>query len=98
MRALRILVVVMGIMILGGFAALVAIIAGRLAHPRPAPSPSAAAAPGVALPAGAHIESMAVGTERLAIELLLPDGSRRIDIVDLASGRQLRTIPLRTAP
>ncbi|HVC55724.1 MAG TPA: DUF6476 family protein [Stellaceae bacterium] len=98
MRALKILVVVMGVIILAGFAALFIAVAGRMSHPRSAATPSGPAIAGpLELPAGAHIENMGVGADRLAVEIVLPDGNRQIVILDLASGRRLRTIPLRMA-
>ena len=97
LRALKILVVVMGIMLVVGFAALVAVIAGRLSRgPASAASTPLAAAP-LELPAGVRIETIGVGAERLAIAIVLPDGSRELIIVDIASGRRLGKIPLRTA-
>ena len=41
---------------------------------------------------------MGVGNDRLVIDLVLPDGNRRLVIIDLATGRSLGKIPLRTAP
>jgi hypothetical protein len=38
---------------------------------------------------------MSVGSERLVLEIVLPDGDRRLVIIDLATGRQLGAIPLR---
>lgn len=98
MRALKILVIVMGLMIVGGLTVLFVVIAGRLSQPHPSatPAPPAANAP-LTLPAGARIESMAIGGERLAVAVALPDGTRRIVIIDLATGRQQRVIPLRPA-
>ena len=49
------------------------------------------------LPAGARIETIGVGAERLVMAIVLPDGTRELVIVDIASGRRLRNIPLRTA-
>ena len=97
-RALKILVAVMGIMLVVGFAALVAVIAGRLSRGGPGtlPAPPPAAAP-LELPAGGRIETIGVGAERLVIAVALPDGTRELIIVDIASGRRLGTIPLRTA-
>jgi uncharacterized protein DUF6476 len=98
-RALKILVVVMGVMILAGVATLVVVIAGRLSHGGPG-TPSAppfAAAP-IELPKGARIETMSAGGDRLIIDLVLPDGNRQLVIIDLATGRTLGTVPLRTAP
>ncbi len=89
----------MGMMIVAGFAALFVVIAGRLPHPPPATPPAnPTAATAIELPAGAHIESMSLGADRLAVEMVLSSGDRQIVIVDLASGRTLRTIPVRTAP
>ena len=42
--------------------------------------------------------ALAVGPERLVVEIVLSDGTRQLLIVDLATGRRLGTIPLRTAP
>jgi hypothetical protein len=98
-RGLKILVIVMAVMILAGFAAIVIVIAGRMPRSAPATAPSQpfAAAP-IELPAGARIETMGVGSERLVLEILLPDGNRRLVIIELATGRPLGAIPLRTAP
>ena len=99
MRALKILVVVMGILLVGGFVTLIAVIANRVAQreaARPAAQPFAAAP--IELPAGARIETVAVGPDRLVVHLALPDGNRELLILDLATGRRLGTIPLKPAP
>jgi hypothetical protein len=100
MRALKILVAVMGIMLVGGFATLIAVIAGRVAHRQQASAPAATAFSGapIDLPSGARTETMAIGDGKLAVALALQDGTRRIIVIDLASGRQLGAIPLRPAP
>ncbi|HLY44136.1 MAG TPA: DUF6476 family protein [Stellaceae bacterium] len=99
MRALKLLVVVMGVMILAGFVALFVAIAGRMSQPRTAPPPAAgAAASAIDLPAGARVETMSVASDRLAVEMVLPGGERQIVVIDLASGRLLRTVRLRPAP
>jgi hypothetical protein len=99
LRVLKVLVVVMGVMLVVGFAALVAVLAGRLSRGGPAISGSRpiAAAP-LDLPAGARIETIGVGVgaERLVLAVVLPDGARELVIVDIASGRRLGSIPLRT--
>jgi hypothetical protein len=98
-RTLKVLVIVMGIMIVAGFAALVVMIAGRVSRGGPAIPPSTPlAAASLELPAGARIETIGVGAERLVIAVVLPDGNRELVIVDIASGRRLGMIPLRTAP
>ena len=102
MRALKILVVVMGIMLVGGFVTLIAVIANRVAQRQAevATAPVTTApftADPVELPAGARIETIAVGPDRLAVNIVLPDGNRELVIIDLASGRRLGGIPLRFA-
>jgi uncharacterized protein DUF6476 len=99
MRALKILVVVMGVMILAGFATLLVVLAGRLS--RGAPDTASAqpfAASPIEIPAGARIETLGAGSDRLVLVLVLPDGNRQLIIIDLATGRRLGAIPLRTAP
>ena len=108
MRALKILVVVMGILLIGGFATLIAVIAHRFKQQpeatavTAAPTPATAAVPFTAspveLPAGSRLEAMAVGADRLVLHMMLSDGNRELLVIDLASGRRLGTIPLRVAP
>lgn len=101
MRALKTLVVVMGVLLVVGFAALVAIVAGRLTRPGGGIAATAsapfAAAP-IELPRGARIETMAAGPDRLVLDLVLADGERQLVVIDLASGRRLGTVPLHSAP
>lgn len=98
MRALKILVVVMGVMLVVGFAALIAIIAGRMSR-----GPAAAAAhgfgsPAIEIPRGARIEAMTAGSGRLILALDLPGGERQLLIIDLAKGVRLGTIELHSVP
>ena len=98
MRALKILVVVMGVLIVIGFAALIAGIAGKMSRDRPAASaerPFAAGA--IDIPVGARIETMTASSNRLIVDLALPDGGRQLLVVDLATGARLGTIALRPA-
>ena len=99
MHGLKILVVVMGMMLAAGVAALIVAIAFRLSQPRPerTAAPPFAAAP-IDLPAGARIETLGVGGDRLALDIVLTDGTRQLIIIDLATGRCLGIIPLRPAP
>jgi len=98
-QALKILVVVMGVMILAGVTILVVAIADRVSRGGPATASSHpfAAAP-IELPAGAWIETIGVGSDRLVVDIVLPDGNRQLVIIDLATGGRLGAIPLRTAP
>ena len=97
LRALKILVAVMGVMLVAGVATLIVVIAGRM-PPRQAaaiPAPPFAAAP-IELPAGARVETIGVGSDRVVLILALPDGDRQLVIIDLASGHRVGTVPLRS--
>lgn len=96
MRALKILVVVMGVILIGGFAILVATIAGRLSRSGIAPHSFAATA--IDIPRDARIGAIAAGTDRLILELVLPEGQRQLVVIDLATGARLGTIDLRAPP
>jgi len=96
MRSLKILVVVMGVMLIGGFGLLVALVIGRLSH---GGSPGRSfAATTIDVPRGARIAAMAAGTDRLVIELVIPEGGHQLLVVDLATGARLGTIELRALP
>lgn len=99
MAALKVLVVVMGIMLIAGVAVLVVAIAGRASHKAASTGTAQpfAAAP-IDIPAGAHVEAMSIGSDRLVLELMLVDGNRQLVVIDLGSGRRLGMIPLRAAP
>src|SRR5579883_1526954 len=91
LRALKILVVVLGIMLVGGFAALIVAIAAKVAHRTVEP----AAARHVAQ---AAIATMTTASDRLILDLVLPDGGHRIVLIDLASGALVGKIDLRPMP
>lgn len=99
MRGLKILVAVMGIMLVVGFAVLVGAIAGRMSRSGSAPT---AARPLVAsaidIPRGARIEAMTAGADRLVVALELPEGSRQLVIIDLVTGTRLGMIELQASP
>lgn len=99
MRALKILVVVMGIMLAVGFATLVVVIAGRISRGGHPPATARMFAErAIDIPRGARIEAMAATGDRLVLGLGLADGNRQLVIIDLASGARLGTIDLRPAP
>jgi hypothetical protein len=97
MRALTVFVAVMGVVIIVGFAAVIATIAGRLARTG-GEGPHAFSAPPIAIPKGARVAAMTAGANRLVLRLELPGGGQEILILDLASGRPLGTIALEPAP
>ena len=99
MRALKILVVVMGVMLVVGFAALVVVIAGRVSRGGPAATAAHefAAVP-IDVPRGARIEAMTAGPDRLILALALPEGGRQLVVIDLVKGVRLGTIELHPVP
>jgi uncharacterized protein DUF6476 len=99
MRALKILVVVMGVMLIVGFAALVAVIAGRVSRGgASSPAVRVFAGPAIDIPRGARIEAMTAGSDRVILALALPEGGRQLLVIDLASGARLGTIELHPSP
>jgi flagellar basal body-associated protein FliL len=95
MRALKILVIVLGVLLVAGTAALVWAVANRINHP-PAPSaPAAASASEVELPPGARIVSTEASGDRLIVRLSLSDGSEELLIFNLGNGARVATIRLR---
>jgi hypothetical protein len=97
MRALKILVVVMGVLLVLGIAALVWAVVYRINHP-PAAAPTAAgtgARTVLDLPPGARIESSEVAGDRIVLRLALPDGGGQLWLFDLRNGARIGTIELR---
>ena len=96
MRALKVLVVVMGVMLVGGLIVLVVAIAGRAGF-RP---PIEAARRGfgervVALPKGAVLAGRDVVGERLVLTIALPEGGHRLLVFEPGSGTVLGTLELK---
>ena len=99
LRALKISVIGMGIMLVVGFAALIIVIAGRMSHRAPGSSSTRTAAKAtVEIPRGARVEAMTTAPDRLILDLVLPDGNRQIVIIDLATGARVGAIELRPGP
>jgi hypothetical protein len=99
MRTLKIAVIVMGVMLVVGVVVLIGAIGARAPHkPSEAAAKPEFVAPPIDLPAGARIEAMTAGPDRLVLDLLFADGTRQLLVLDLVTGRKLGAIPLRTAP
>ena len=96
MRALTVLVIVMGVLIVVTTGVVFAVIAGRLSHR--AAEPAAIASGAVAIPRGARVEAMTAAADRLILDLVLADGSRQLLVIDLEHGRKLATIALTPTP
>jgi hypothetical protein len=95
---LKTLVTVMGVMLVAGVAVLIVVIAGRVSQKTPPTSAQPFAAAPIDIPPGARIEAMSTGPDRLVLDVVLADGTRQLLLIDLATGRRIGTIPLRTAP
>jgi hypothetical protein len=98
MRALKILVTALGIVIVVGFGVVAAVVAGRLARRESAGTAHLFAAGAIDIPRGARIEAMTAASDRLILDLALPDGGRKIIVVDLVTGSRLGTIELHPIP
>jgi hypothetical protein len=95
LQALKILVVVLGVMIVVGFTAVIVAIASRVSHRRPEaaaghPLPTAP----IEIPRGSRVEAMTATPDRLILDLVSPDGDREIMLIDLATGTRIGTIEL----
>ena len=113
MRALKALVIVMGILIIAGMALIGYTIVERATAPetgtRPEvaiPAQSSATSPikgpygpiSIELPPGARIVRTTTADRRLIVEVELSGGGERVLVVDLANGALLGTIELRPRP
>jgi hypothetical protein len=99
LRGLTIFVVVMGVILVVGFGAVVAVIAGRMSRGGAAtgadqPFPTTA----TEIPRGARVEAMTTAPNRLILDLILPNGERQLVILDAATGVRLGTIELHQTP
>jgi hypothetical protein len=100
-RALKVLVTVLGILLVGGVIALAAAMVSRgssspATAPRPASLPRGAGFNAVIdLPPGARIVSTQPEAGRLVVVLAWADGHQQVLLIDLASGARLGTIELR---
>ena len=99
LRALKILVVVMGVVLVAGFIALFVAVGARVAPRRTEPSAAHSLAPSVIdIPRGARIEAMAAAPDRLVLDLVLPNGDRQIISIDTTTGTRIGTIELHSPP
>lgn len=96
-KLLKFAVIVMGILLVGGFAFVMSAIvyqASHLSESAPAPLRPQAPHPGLSLAPGVTISHMALGDNRLALHLKGP-GGEEIRIIDLGTGAVVATIPLK---
>ncbi|HEV2547878.1 MAG TPA: hypothetical protein VGU20_11100 [Stellaceae bacterium] len=97
MRALKILVVVMGVMLVGGTAALIAAIIDRASRHTPqaaAPRGHGFGSAAVSLPAGARVLTTELAGDRVLVRLALAEGGEALLLVDAKSGTNLGIVYL----
>lgn len=98
MRALKVFNIVMGIVLVLGFAVVIAVIGARLSQRgRPAGGTRPIVNGSVDFPRGARIETMTAAADRLILDVVLPDGNRELLFIDSTTGARLGAIELRTA-
>ncbi len=94
MRALKTVVISLGVLCLGAFGVLVYLVAaktGARVEKAPVPEVSAGASPrwgdlDLGMPHGSRIVSLQGAGETLAIHLRMPDGAERVVVVDPRTG------------
>ena len=84
MAALKVAVVVMGVLILGGVTVIAVTLAKRMTGPSPA-APHALVQATLDEPAGTHIAGVSTSADHLAVELQ-GGGPDRVVVMDLRSG------------
>jgi hypothetical protein len=96
-RVLKIAVIVMGVLLVGGFSFVMAAIVYQASNLGEKKSPLSGVAPApqgeLRLPQGASLTSMALDGDRLALHLKTDAGSE-IAVIDIVSGKVLSRIPL----
>lgn len=98
MRALKLLVIVLGVLLLMGIGVLAATVVWRIEHGRALsarPMP-AEVAQRIVLPAGAKVIATDVNAGRLVARVELPGGGVRVLVFDLATGGAVASIDLVT--
>ncbi len=98
-RVLKIAVIVMGVLMVGGFAFVLAAIVYQASQVGQGGKGAAGAAPGAAsselqIPKDATVGSLALDGDRLALHLSSPAGSE-IAVVDLRSGKVVARVKLK---
>lgn len=93
-NALKVLVIVMGLLIVAGFVVIAVELVRRMSSPDGSRSPAASApfTQRIALPSGAQIVSMAPSGDRLIVHVRAADGQSTAYIIDPRSGALLGTV------
>jgi len=97
MRALKVLVVVMGVLLLGGTAVLIAAIIGRAGNRAADARASRFERAVVDLPDGARVLGVETSGDRLVVRVALEAGGEQLLLIDARNGARLGTIELKPA-
>jgi len=96
MRALKLLVILMGVLLIAGIVALGFAVSYRLNHPRPpVPAPRGPVASTLDLPAGARVVGAEASGDRLVVRVELIGGGEELIVVNLVTGMPISTVMLR---
>lgn len=93
MRALKFLVIAMGVLIVAGIGVIAVTIADRSADS----VTGAATEVKVDIPPGSRVVETSLDGDRLALRLVLADGTTRVLVLDTATGRDVARVELREA-
>ncbi len=94
MRALKLLVIALGVLLAAGVAVLAVAVVLRLNHGSPPAPVTGSGSAVITLPPGAKIVSTEASGGRLVARIDLPDGGVELLIFDLANGARIATIDL----
>ena len=98
LRALKVLVVVMGVLIVAGTATVVIVIYNRIADRAADPGPAAFGTLTARIPAGHEVRSVATGDGTLLVHLQAGDGTASILVLDLETGAERGRVILKPEP
>jgi Family of unknown function (DUF6476) len=96
MRALKILVVVLGVLLVAGTAALVMAIVARVQH-GPLTAASGAAPRLATLPAGSRVLAAELAGDRLLVRVALQGGGEQLFLFDARSGAEVAVLDVPAA-
>jgi hypothetical protein len=97
MRALKVLVVVLGVLLVGGTAALIVTIIDRAGPRVAAPPRTGFERLVIDLPEGARVLGTEAAGDRLVVRIALAAGGELLLLIDARNGERLGTIELRPA-
>lgn len=97
MRALKTVVIALGVLIVAGIAALIVLIADKFGTAAPARTDRPYAPAAVEIPAGAEVVGTRIEGERLILQVRLENGDMRFVVVNLSTGKEIGVVEVREA-